>query len=103
MNHAHIGQIIKKIVKEKNISVTEFAKRLNCQRANVYDIFLRHSIDTELLARIQKIWGCSFGELLVENEFVEKDYLVFIGTNESKIKEMQADDSIKIIKIWKSV
>ena len=29
-----------------------FARRINCHRANVYDIFSRPSIDCDLLARI---------------------------------------------------
>ena len=51
----HIGEIIKRVVKEKGLSVTEFGKRISKHRRNVYDIFLRESVDTELLQKIGKV------------------------------------------------
>lgn len=50
----HIGEIIKKTVKEKGLTVTEFGKRISTHRRNVYDIFKRESVDTELLQKIGK-------------------------------------------------
>lgn len=35
-------------------SVQWLAERINCNRRNIYDIFQRPSIDTELLMRISK-------------------------------------------------
>ena len=51
----HIGKIIKRVVKEKGLSVTEFGKRISKHRRNVYDIFSRESVDTELLQNIGKV------------------------------------------------
>lgn len=41
-------------------TVTWLAKRLNCHRVNVYDIFNRSTIDTELLRRISLVLGHDF-------------------------------------------
>lgn len=55
INNIHIGNIIRRKLIENNISITEFAKMLSCDRRNVYDIFERKSIDTDLLFRISVI------------------------------------------------
>ncbi|MBD5189617.1 MAG: XRE family transcriptional regulator [Bacteroidales bacterium] len=44
----------------KKYTVKWFATQLNCDRRNVYDIFLRQSIDTELLWRISVILNHDF-------------------------------------------
>jgi transcriptional regulator with XRE-family HTH domain len=48
----HIGKIIKAELKKKRFSVSEFAKIINTDRNNVYHIFKRKSIDTDLLYKI---------------------------------------------------
>ena len=37
-----------------------FARNLCCERSNVYDIFKRRSIDTQMLLRISNILGHNF-------------------------------------------
>jgi predicted transcriptional regulator len=53
----HIGNIIKEIVKTKNLDIGEFAEKINCSRRNAYKIFDRSSIDSELLIKISKVLG----------------------------------------------
>lgn len=50
----HIGHLIKKVFDEKGISVTEFARRINCARPNVYSIFERYDIGVEQLIDISE-------------------------------------------------
>jgi plasmid maintenance system antidote protein VapI len=57
----HIGEIIEKRVKASGMGVTEFAKRINYTRSNVYAIFKNETIDTGVLMKI--------GEVLGENLF----------------------------------
>jgi transcriptional regulator with XRE-family HTH domain len=47
-----IGEIIKQQIKIKGLTVSEFARRINTNRNNAYDIFRRDSIDTALLQKI---------------------------------------------------
>lgn len=58
----HVGNMIKAELDRhpKAHTVTWFAAQLHCDRTNVYDIFRRQSIDTELLTRISKILGHDF-------------------------------------------
>jgi len=53
----HIGEEIKKLLKAKNIDVTEFAKKINYTRGNAYKIFKKKSIDTDLLIKVSEALG----------------------------------------------
>ena len=48
----HIGQMIEAELHRQERSVIWFAKKLYCDRTNVYSIFKRQNIDTDLLMRI---------------------------------------------------
>lgn len=56
----HIGQLIKAKAKELNVGTTELARRLKVTKQNVYGIFNRESIDTELLDKIGRILDYDF-------------------------------------------
>lgn len=56
----HIGQIIRTAVKNRKITVTEFARRINCTTRNVYKIFDKESVDTGLLEKINKALDQNF-------------------------------------------
>jgi hypothetical protein len=60
MGEIHIGQQVKLILETKGISVTEFARRINKSRENVYSIFTRKSIDTGLLSKISEVLEYDF-------------------------------------------
>ncbi len=51
----HIGKLIKEQVHKKKWSVSEFAQKINTNRNNVYNIFTRQSIDTQLLFTISTV------------------------------------------------
>lgn len=55
-----IGELIKKELERQERSVSWFAKKLSCNRANIYNIFQRSSVDTALLLRISKILKYNF-------------------------------------------
>lgn len=52
----HVGKLIREVFERKPRSCTAswLARELNCDRRNIYDIFNRRTIDTELLVRIGK-------------------------------------------------
>lgn len=76
----HIGKIIQRLVKEKGFTVTDFAKKINYSRRNVYEIFEKNTIDTGLLIKI--------GKLLNDNLFLhyisEADILKYKNANTTK-------------------
>lgn len=56
----HIGHLIKDVFDEKGMSVTEFARRINCARPNVYSIFERYDIGVEQLLDISEALNHNF-------------------------------------------
>ncbi len=67
----HIGQIIRTAVKNRKITVTEFARRINCTTRNVYKIFDKESIDTGLLEKISRALNQNFFVHYLNKEDVE--------------------------------
>ncbi|MFM6935896.1 MAG: helix-turn-helix domain-containing protein [Flavobacteriales bacterium] len=60
MDEIHIGNEIKKVLDKSDVSVSEFAKRINKSRGNVYSILSRKSIDTDLLQSISQVLNFDF-------------------------------------------
>lgn len=56
----HIGKVIEKVLRDQGKIVTWFARSLYCDRTNVYKIFQRESVDSEMLYRISKILSHDF-------------------------------------------
>ncbi len=55
-----IGILIKEELEKQERSVSWFARKLSCDRSNVYRLFQKESIDTHLLARISLILNRDF-------------------------------------------
>lgn len=70
----HIGELIKARLAQVERSPGWLAKKINCDRTNIYKIFQRPSIDTELLARISKALDYDFFlELSIEQKNRSED------------------------------
>jgi transcriptional regulator with XRE-family HTH domain len=73
-----IGKIIESKLREKGLPISEFARRINTNRNNVYDIFHRESIDTSLLKKISEVIDFDFfqcfnnPDLSLSNEINQK-------------------------------
>ena len=67
-----IGQIIQERVEAEKMEVTAFAKAINKERSNAYDIFKRDSIDTMLLKKIGQVLNYDFFQDLLEPETKQK-------------------------------
>lgn len=63
--HIDIGKMVEETFRQlkarnRSCNVTWFATQLNCHRRNIYDIFNRPSIDTQLLERISLVLNHNF-------------------------------------------
>lgn len=56
----HIGKLIKEQLDKKKMSVSQFAQKINTNRNNIYNIFTRQSIDTQLLFTISIVLEHNF-------------------------------------------
>lgn len=72
MHNIHIGNLIKEELQNQERTMSWFARKLYCDRSNVYDIFKRESIDTELLLRISLILERNFFLLYVDEYVGER-------------------------------
>lgn len=63
----HIGEEIRRILREDGHSVTWFANKIHCSRTHVYKIFANENIDVQLLDRIYRVLGHNFYDLLSKN------------------------------------
>lgn len=56
----HIGQLIREELIRQERTPAWLARKINCERTNIYDIFERSSINTDLLVRISKVLNFDF-------------------------------------------
>ena len=75
----HIGNLIKEELERQERTVSWFARKLFCDRSNVYKIFKRPTIDTELLLRISVILNRDFFADYREKMTSEMDALNNLG------------------------
>jgi len=72
-----IGNLIKMEVKRQERSISWLAKKLSCDRSNIYRLFQKESIDTNLLTRISIILQHDFFEDLsmrIKPQITQKNY-----------------------------
>ena len=60
MQDIHLGSLVKQKMKERNISISEFAKAIHCDRTNVYSIFKRKSMDIQQIVQISNALNYDF-------------------------------------------
>jgi transcriptional regulator with XRE-family HTH domain len=56
----HIGKIIRQHLEDLGMTKSEFARRITTSPQNIYGIFKRKSIDTELLSEISRTLNYDF-------------------------------------------
>ena len=60
----HIGNLIKQELKRQGRSITWLARQIHCSRENLYKIFRKHWINTDMLLRISDALNYDFFKLL---------------------------------------
>lgn len=87
MEEIHIGQKIREVFETKGISVTEFARRVNKSRENMYSIFSRKSIDTALLLSISRVLEFDFFKLYSKSNYVLQEEVQKLREENSLLKD----------------
>lgn len=89
----HIGKLIEEQMKLKKYSTAKLADELGCKRQNVYDIFRRKSIDTDLLVKISKLLEYDFLDIvygpLMPNRTIHVEMTFDIDGDKCKITSRQ--------------
>lgn len=89
MKQIHIGKQIKEVFDKKGFTVTEFAKRINKSRENIYSIFKRKTIDTGLLQIISGV--------------LEYDFFTLYSSNDSSIEIEGLQEQNKLLREMNSL
>ena len=63
----HIGNLIQEELKRQERTPTWLARKINCERANIYYIFKQSSINTDLLERISVALGIDFFKIISDS------------------------------------
>ncbi len=77
INKLHIGHLIQTQLKADRRSVGWLAREIGCTRNNVYKIFNKASLDTDLLLRISKAMQFNFFRYYTEE--VAKGFMDRLG------------------------
>lgn len=77
----HIGRLVKSVFDASGMTVSEFARRINCERTNVYKIFDRRTIDVELLVRISEILNHNFLADVIEHHGLDSKSVTKLSLN----------------------
>src|SRR5438132_1749208 len=83
----NIGERIRQRAKELRVGPTELGKLINTSKQNVYGIYKRKSIDTEMLRKLSKALSCDFFQYY-HNEttsFVHETITVYGKKNKSAV------------------
>ena len=78
-----IGKIIEQELRRQNRSVTWLSDSINCDRRNVYDIFRRRHLDTQLLYQISVVMGVDFFKFFSMKLTEDKDSFDTSSTQQS--------------------
>lgn len=63
-----IGILIKEELERQERSISWFARKLSCDRSNVYRLFQKENIDTGLLTRISLLLNHDFLQTFLKNK-----------------------------------
>lgn len=77
----HIGRLVKSVFDASGMTVSEFARRIHCERTNVYKIFNRQSADIEMLVKISEALEHNFLEDVMKHYGLSAKYSANLSFN----------------------
>ena len=60
MAEIHVGHIIKAVFNEQGRTVKWFAAKMHCNRTNIYKMFEKQHLNSEIIARASQALGHDF-------------------------------------------
>ena len=92
----HIGKAIEKIMRERKISIKDFADLICTSRQNVYYIFKQPNIDHDRLKLISKVLNHNFCTE-TQNISPDKKFLVLIEVPENQLEKVKEKFNVKFM------
>jgi DNA-binding Xre family transcriptional regulator len=92
MQEIHIGQLIKKVVRENNIKDSDFAKKIGKSRQNIYDLYKRNDVEVKLLLTICYALNYDFFHCLYplkgEGELTETEVSIQLKVKSGNLEDL---------------
>ncbi len=101
-DNIHIGQLIKDVFDKSGLSVAEFARRIHCDRTNVYKIFKRETIDVDLLVKISKVLKHNFLIDVMKQSNLNKQNNVQLNLNIS-LENLSTENVVRLSELLKTL
>lgn len=91
----HFGYIIKKVLKDKRMPISEFAEKMGSDRSNMYKLLERSHLDSDFLFRASKV---------LNHDFFKDGSMWYQGSKHKNIVVNFTTDSSRFNNknIWKS-
>ena len=92
MRYVHIGEQVRKRAKELRIGPTELGRLINTSKQNVYGIYRRRSVDTELLHKLSKALQFDFFQYFAtdKQKLAQEDLTGYPSTTVKLKKEISS-------------
>ena len=81
----HVGKLIQERLKYEEHSVSWLARKLGCDRSNIYHIFAREHLDSELLLKVSIVLNYNFFESYKEPFEIMKSAYMKNGKDLEKV------------------
>jgi len=92
-NQIHIGKAIEQRLKTIGMTKAEFAKRIHCTRQNIYSIFERKELNTNLLRKISEVLDYNF----LAEQIDDVQCFVVLVANKTDFYKLQGNPNLKIL------
>lgn len=86
-----IGILIKDELTAQERTVSWFARKLHTDRSNIYRLFQKNSVDTDLLSRISIVLNKDFFALFSNNYAERGDYSLLDGDENDEKQEFERE------------
>ena len=98
----NMGQMIRKVLLERKISISDFARTIHCSRTNVYSIFKRESIDVERLKQIANVLDLDVFDFIAMKKEKTNKHIVVMEIGNEDLKQLLSEYDLTYVKHWKA-
>jgi transcriptional regulator with XRE-family HTH domain len=93
----HIGEKIKEVFEEKGLKMSSFSSSVGMTYRNIYRIFEKEHINTELLQKISKVLDYNFFNLYIDEDsnLIQEPQEKYITRTKEKENQFELSVNIK--------
>ena len=97
----HMGQMVRKAIHERKMSICDFAKAIHCSRTNMYSIFNRQVIDLGRLQQIADVLQLEISDFIMFEKKELTKCVAIVETDYETLERLSDEHGLAYIKYWK--